>query len=701
MNLSRQLSFPNTLLTGIIFSLVASLSSSIATEHPLSGADPKQHGSHSCEFYVSPKGRDNNPGTKTMPWRTPQRATQGVIELLAEAPGTPITVFFREGRYTMDTPWIIPAASSGSADAPVIYSAAPGETPVFSGSTEISIWRRVTDKSALKKLDSLAHKEVYVADLRKAHINNFGDPTTPGQRPELFCNGELQTLARWPNEGFAYTSKALGKTPVPDNWAHLKGYQEGILHYDDSHPNRWINEPDVRLGGYWLWDWCDDYQRLGHIDTSRQILFIQPPYHSRGYKDQARYRALNLLCELDTPGEWYIDRTKGLLYWYPSVEASYDNRVALTHFDAPYMVVLDSCEHTILRGLSFEESRGSGILIAEGESCLLDGVRISGMGRNGINIQGGRTHGVRSCLLRQLGFSGVWIECGDRKTLTPARHFVENSVVEDFSTFKRTYEPAIRAIGCGIRIAHNRFEHAPSSAISWDGNDILVEYNIIRNVVNESDDQGGIESFFNPTFRDVVIRYNYWGDINGGTSSGAAGVRLDDMICAVQVYGNIFDRCGSYTFGGIQINGGKENVIENNIFYRCPAAVSFTSTWTPEMWEANLDTTNARIHKMLYEDVDINSEVYKRHYPELQHLHEDFNRNIIRDNLVVDCPQVLITGYDGNIESNARQTLSNNTEFYTEERDIQSLCKPDFLARYGLQPIPINEMGPHDNPWTK
>ena len=680
------------------------LPSAVATTHPLPEPSSVQQAPQPIpqarEFYVSPKGRDNNPGTKTMPWRTPQRATQGVTELLAEAPGTPVTVFFDGGRYTMDSPWIVTAAGSGSANAPVIYTAIPGETPIFSGGAEIKVWRHITDKATLKKLDPSIHNEVYVADLRKARINNYGDPTTPGQRPELFCNGELQTLSRWPDKGFVYAPQALGVTPVPENWAHFKGSMEGILRYDDPRPNRWTDEPDVRLNGYWFWDWLDEYQRLGRIDTAQQILYIQPPYHASGYKDGLRYRALNLLCELDTPGEWYIDRAKGLLYWYPSVEASYDNRVALTRFDAPYMAELDSCSHVILRGLTFEESRGSGVLITGGESCLLDGVRISGMGRDGVNIKGGSNHGIRSCLLRQLGFSGIQIEGGDRRTLTPAGHFVENSVVETFSTFKRTYEPAVHATGCGIRIAHNRFEHSSSSAMRYEGNDILVEYNVIRDVVNESDDQGGIESYFNPTYRGIVVRYNYWSDISGGTFSGATGVRMDDMICGVEVYGNIFERCGSYTFGGVQINGGKENVIENNIFYRCPAAVSFTSMWTPEKWEAYLDTVTV-VRKMMYEDVDINSAVYRQRYPELQRLHEDFNRNIIRNNLVVDCPQVLITGHDGNTENNARQVVSNNTEIRADGRGIRSLCQPDFLARYGLKPIPLDEMGPHGNPWIK
>ncbi|MFQ8807345.1 MAG: hypothetical protein ACLR8Y_22950 [Alistipes indistinctus] len=64
------------------------------------------------------------------------------------------------------------------------------------------------------------------------------------------------------------------------------------------------------------------------------------------------------------------------------------------------------------------------------------------------------------------------------------------------------------------------------------------------------------------------------------------------------------------------------------------------------------------------------------------------------------CPGA-ITGHDGNTENNARQVVSNNTEIRADGRGIRSLCQPDFLARYGLKPIPLDEMGPHGNPWIK
>ena len=60
------------------------------------------------------------------------------------------------------------------------------------------------------------------------------------------------------------------------------------------------------------------------------------------------------------------------------------------------------------------------------------------------------------------------------------------------------------------RVAHNLFERMPSSAMRVNGNEHLVELNVIRNVVQESDDQGGVDMFGSPLYRGVVIRWNHW-----------------------------------------------------------------------------------------------------------------------------------------------------------------------------------------------
>ena len=224
-----------------------------------------------------------------------------------------------------------------------------------------------------------------------------------------------------------------------------------------------------------------------------------------------------------------------------------------------------------------------------------------------------------------------------------------------------------------------------------EGNDILIEYNEVSHVVNESDDQGAIDMWFNPSYRGVVIRFNRWSDISGGTRHGAAGVRLDDMISGVLIYGNIFERCGTKNFGGVQIHGGKDNVVENNLFYDCYAAVSF-SPWGEERWFQKLDSP--AIQKKIYDDVDIRSELYQNKYPELKNIRLNVDVNMIKNNLLVNCKHDFL-------RLNNKQVTENNPVAQANGKILEEFCSPDLLKKYGLQPIPVSQIGPRDNKWLE
>jgi len=220
-----------------------------------------------------------------------------------------------------------------------------------------------------------------------------------------------------------------------------------------------------------------------------------------------------------------------------------------------------------------------------------------------------------------------------------------------------------------------------------EGNDFVIEYNEVSQVVNESDDQGGIDIFYNPSYRGIIIRYNHWSDISGGTLHGAAGIRFDDMISGMLVYGNLFERCGAVHFGGVQIHGGKDNRIENNVFYECPFAVTF-SPWSEKRWLESLDSEVIR--KKIYSDVDINSAIYQQKYPELKDIRINANVNSITDNLMISCPQ-MFRGLRND------QIVRNNTELEANGQSIESFCTKEILSKYGLQPIPVEKIGPKKN----
>lgn len=653
---------------------------------------PRSDRQDTLRIYVAPDGNDDHSGTMKSPLESFEGARKAVRRLLKEQPGNPVTVYFRGGTYLLDKPVALGKEDSGTPGSPVIYRHMNGEIPVFTGSKSLSGWKKLRDKTMLSRLDKSVHGKVWVTDLRRHGISDYGDPTDLGARPELFCDGKLQTLARWPDTGFVKTEAVKGSTPLPPNYSNTPGTKEGIAIYTDSYQDRWAAEKDVRLGGYWFWDWSEQFHKVSRWDPAARTFYIQPPYHGYGYKAGARYFGLNLFCEIDQPGEWYLDRETGLLYWYPPEGVAPSRaEVRFTTFPAEYMVEIRDCSHIRLMGLTFREGRGSAILVKDGENCLISDCRIQRFGRDGIHISDGRNHGISGSLMEHFGCGGIRIKGGDRRNLVSSGHFIENTIVEHFSVFKRTYEPAVHLDGCGHRVSNSRFRFSSSSAFRVEGNDFLIEYNQVSRVVNESDDQGGIDIFYNPSYQGIVIRYNHWSDIRGGTKHGAAGVRLDDMISGVHIYGNIFEKTGAKEFGGVQIHGGKDNLVENNLFYKCFAAVSF-STWGEKRWLEQLDSPEIR--KRLYEDVDIGSAVYRERYPLLGKLKEKPDVNKVIRNVIVDCETAFL-------RDRGIQVMEDNKIVDGQGKPLSSFLTEGFFSGLGITPIPAKLIGPRGNRWSQ
>ncbi len=644
-------------------------------------------------FYVSTYGNDNDDGSFEHPFASIEHAQKVARQSIADSDGT-VTVYIKHGTYYLNSPILFSNKDSGTQSAPVIYKAFQDAVPIFTGSKEIKNWKKVDDNALTHRLPAFVRPLVYVADLKANGIQDYGDLTNPNNRPSLICNGQLQTLARWPNSGFVHAGLTLGETEIPPRYTKKHGTEQGVFEYLDEYQDRWINEKNAWLHGYWYWDWKDEHQKVENINIADNIFTLSQPYHHYGYRDSLRYYGYNMLCEIDSVTEWYLDKDSGLLFWYPQKEIDPNSAtVTLTEFNEPYMVEMDNCKFITLEGLTFRESRGSGILIKEGESCEIKDCRIERLGVDAIRVENGFNHQIAGCYIHHLGGMGIYLEGGDRKTLTPSGHSVTETVVEHFSLLNRTYQPAIHTEGCGHYIAHNRFRYSSSSAMRLEGNDYIVEYNQISHVVTESDDQGGLDMWFNPSYQGIVIRYNQWSDMSGRTGhNGAAGVRLDDMISGVQIYGNVFERCGSVIFGAVQIHGGKENVVENNLFYQCHAAVSF-SPWGEKRWLEFLDKDV--VQNKLYKDVDTSSSLYQEKYPVLRDLRSNHDRNIVKNNLIVDCKELFLRN------KNNVNVIKDNNVFPSGGKTVEQLCGPDVMKLYGLETIPIEKMGPLHNKWVK
>ena len=246
--------------------------------------------------------------------------------------------------------------------------------------------------------------------------------------------------------------------------------------------------------GFWCHDWASECLKASVIDTEKKQISLEEPHgygigpSSSWNKHPRRYYALNLLDELDRPGEWYLDRKRSILYFYPPKPLA-DARVILSTLTDP-MVVLNDASHVTLQGLKLETSYGEGVRIHGGTANLVAGCTFVNLGSTAARDL---RHEIRDRRLRPLStrtsgdFAQRW-----RSQNTDPRRSIRPSIITSITTqcLQRTYAGAISVHGVGNRAANNLIHHAPHSAIFYGGNDHLIEFNEIHNVALETSDVG-------------------------------------------------------------------------------------------------------------------------------------------------------------------------------------------------------------------
>ncbi|HYG35691.1 MAG TPA: hypothetical protein VEC99_12945, partial [Clostridia bacterium] len=248
-------------------------------------------------FYVSPSGNDKNSGSKSKPFATLQRAQQAVREFKQKGKrDEPVTVLLRKGTYDLAEPVVFEPADSGSSKSPVTYAAAPGEQPVLSGGRRITGWRKHNEK-------------LWVADLPEVNSGAW-------RFNQLYVNGELRPRARTPNKGFYIVAGCPEGTPKTVNYhkdCQSFEFKPGDIRAD------WTNLQDVEVIVYHFW--TDSHLPIKSVDaTSNLVTFV----HKAGKvftddftENGARYVVENVFEALDEPGEWYLNRRTGSLYYMP------------------------------------------------------------------------------------------------------------------------------------------------------------------------------------------------------------------------------------------------------------------------------------------------------------------------------------------------------------------------------------------------
>ena len=659
--------------------------------------------SFALTLYVGPEGNDNWSGTLAEPnaaksdgcFATLNRARNEIrkFKKSRSLPEGGIVVEIREGVYPLTTNFLLETEDSGTESSPIEWRARAGEVVRITGGAEVKNFRPVIDTEALRRIDESARQHVLQANLNELGVKNLGSAAGPDDenhdRLELFFQDKVMTLARWPNEGSARI-KDVDDDNAESKPGTARSSKLGRIVYEGERPNRWVQEKDVWLHGFWYWEWSDARLPIESIDIDRHVIALPAALQPKGFRQGQNFHAFNLLPELDSPGEWYHDRSTGILYFWPPAPIDQGKVVVSV---APTLVFMHDISHVSFRGLIFEACQGTAILAKNVEHVQIIGCTIRNTGRWAIDVRGQNCR-IAGCDLSELGYGGIHLTGGDRKSLTPGSLVIDNNHIHHYSRWKRMTKPALKINGVGNVASHNLIDNAPHQAIWWTGNDHVIEFNEVHSVCYEANDGGAIYAGEDWTERGTVIRHNYIHHLSGLGGRGCLGVYLDNMNSGTEITGNIFCRVqnsANATKSAVS-TCGRDCTISNNIFVDCFPAVEVASRGP--VW---FDRLKAKLEQMPYKDA-----LWASRYPKLSTILDEEpmspRGHVIARNICVGGVWASVTNAAKPLVQFQDNLVGQDPHFVDAGRGDFHLKEDSPAWGLGFKPIPLEKIGLYQSP---
>ena len=512
-------------------------------------------------IYVSPTGDDRADGSMAAPL-----ATLSAAKALAGEKGVS-RVWFREGSYTFTDTVDFTAEDRGG----VTYAAYPGERVVFTAGTPYTSFEpcTVNGVQALKK------------DVGKDADFNI-----------LFNAETTLPRTRYPQSGYLQIKDVDDRYCInPDLQVDAnfhKGYTALIADRKDIPALQNIGDVVVRV----LHFWKDEMLRVKSYDAATGVLSFTKPSSMTFHKNE-RYFLENVFEALDKPGEWYLDKPNGILYYIPQPGETAEN-VTLWGSETETLLRIDGVDDIRFERILF---RGNGFNIPEGRdysqaaynapSCItcqnargfaVQNCEFRDMAAcavfMGENVQNSV---VDSCLFRNIGAQAVYIRGEnlqqDDPRVTRNIRVVNNSI----SGFGRVFFNAVGVLvihANTVTVSHNEICDGYYTAISvgwvWGfAHNITFNNTICDNLIYNIgqgwlSDMGGIYMLgVQPgTVLSGNVIHNVAADPGEG-GYGGWGIYLDEGSSEMLVEKNLAYACGS---DGYHLHYGHLNTVRNNIF---------------------------------------------------------------------------------------------------------------------------------------
>lgn len=580
------------------------------------------------KIFVSTVGDDSGDGSEEEPLRTLEKAIDVANEMREDSDKL-IEILLREGTYSVTN--TIKIINSQKDDSLLKISAYQDEKVTINAGVDIPLSAmNIADSDFTNAIiDKPNAGSILQYNLKDAQIEDLGEISLRGHlisdekeaQAELSLNGEVQKLAGWPNGEYT------GLIKPTDSNEYGKRTKSGIangcsfqVNYD--RPSQWSKAEQAWLSGTIGPNYEFDYYPVSRFDSEEKRVYL-----SRGalekYYTEPYYRFENVPEELDEPGEYYIDRQSGMLYFYPPEDAPKDSVLTIT-MSTPTLDVsgkapnsmfrIENSKNIVFENLIFKGGRGSAITGKNNSNIQFINCEINSFGENGIRFDASTDIKISDCKIHDVGQDGIlFVSCGNYKTLSPSNIVVSNNDIYNFARLERSYKTGIdfgyRCVGATA--ANNHIHNGPHAGMIFYGVNNDIYGNEFDNLVTEFSDMDALycNNSNYPWERGNKIHNNYFHDIgkssmNGRHQINVRAIRTDNRGCGLNIYENLFYNIGDGGNGngnngiGAITAEGTRNRIFNNLFVDCNEAY-FNTLQYKEIENADDGT--------LYPDTVINS----------------------------------------------------------------------------------------------